>query len=76
VSSAYVPSVGDLVGIKRIGAKGIVLEAREMHISEKLFGVRSGMATVLVDGARREYGWSDIYQIPTDEDEDDGPEVA
>lgn len=76
MSSAYVPSVGDLVGIKRIGAKGIVLEAREMHISEKLFGVRSGMATVLVDGARREYGWSDIYIIETDDCDLDDDETS
>jgi hypothetical protein len=34
------------------------------------------MATVLVDGARREYGWSDIYIINTDDCDLDDDETS
>ena len=78
MSVRYVPTVGDLVGVKRLGCKGIVLETHTLPMGMRLFGTSIGTASVLVEGQMRVYGWSDIYQIPPDEDEDedDGPEAA
>jgi len=70
------PARGDLVGLKRLGLKGIVIESRELRYLP-LFSGGGGSATVLVEGQQREYGWSDLYLIPQDhDDEDDGPAAA
>jgi len=70
------PARGDLVGIKRLGLKGIVIDARELrHLP--LFSDGGGSASVLVEGQQHEYGWSDLYLIAQDDnDEDDGPAAA
>jgi len=71
------PERGDLVGIKKLGLKGIVIEARELNLLRIFTGAKGGTATVLVEGHQHEYGWSDLYLIPPDDDEDDdGPEAA
>jgi hypothetical protein len=61
------PQVGDLVGVKRLGVKGIVLESREVALTALLFGQLEGAAVVLVEGEQRPYGWRDLYLI---QDED------
>jgi hypothetical protein len=73
--SRWIPRKGELVGVKKLGLKGIVIESRELrHLP--LFSGGGGSATVLVEGQQRDYGWSDLYLIPPDDDEDDGPEAA
>lgn len=72
----WVPKPGDLVGLKSLNYQGIVVESRESAMAQRLFGVRSGTALVLVDGQQQSYGWTDIYPIEPDEDDDDGPEAA
>lgn len=80
MSDRYVPAVGDLVGVKKLGCKGIVLETHALALGMRLFGESIGTASVLVEGVRRVYGWSDIYPITSvgdeDDEEDDGPEAA
>ena len=44
------PARGDLVGIKKLGMKGIVIEARELNLLRIFTGLKSGTATVLVEG--------------------------
>jgi len=67
---SWIPRTGDLVGVKRLGIQGIVLEVRELHFLSSPSGAKDGSACVLVEGAQRMYSWCDLYHIPTDEDED------
>lgn len=76
MSVRYVPAVGDLVGVKKLGHKGVVIDTRELKLLQLFVGAKGGTATVLVEGAQHEYGWSDLYPIATDDDDDDGPEAA
>ena len=70
------PERGDLVGIKKLGLKGIVIEARELNLLRIFTGVKGGTATVLVEGHQHAYGWTDLYLITPDAEDDDGPEAA
>ena len=71
------PERGDLVGIKKLGLRGIVIETRELKLLQLFTGAKGGLATVLVEGHQHEYGWTDLYLIPPEDDEDDdGPEAA
>lgn len=75
--SRWIPRKGELVGVKKLGLKGIVIESRELKLLQMFAGVSGGTATVLVEGRQSEYGWSDLYPIPPDDDdEDDGPQAA
>jgi hypothetical protein len=64
---AWRPQVGDLVGVKRLSVKGIVLESREVALTARLFGVLDGAAVVLVEGEQRPYSWADLYLIQDDD---------
>lgn len=66
------PQVGDLVGVKKVDLKGIVLESRGIALTARLFGTFDGAATVLVEGDKRVYSWSDLYPIQLDEDDPEG----
>ena len=69
------PQQGDLVGIKRMGIQGIVIEARELsQIMSHLPGSQTGAVTVLVVGEQRVYSWDDVYVIETDGVEEDLPD--
>lgn len=70
------PCRGDLVGVKKLGLKGIVIDARELNLLSVFTGVKGGTATVLVEGSQHEYGWLDLYPIDTDDEDDDGPAAA
>lgn len=67
---AWRPQVGDLVGVKRLSVKGIVLESRESILTSRWFGVLDGAAVVLVEGEQRPYSWRDLYLIQDDDDAD------
>ena len=67
---SWIPRTGDLVGVKRLGIQGIVLEVRELHFLSSPSGVKDGSACVLVEGSQCDYSWRDLYHIPTGEDED------
>jgi hypothetical protein len=64
------PEKGDLVGIKKLGLTGVVVETRELKLLQHFSGVKGGSATVLVDGQQHEYGWTDLYPIPPDDEDE------
>ncbi len=73
----WIPKKGELVGVKKLGYKGIVIDTRELNLLQLFVGVKGGTATVLVEGRQQEYGWSDLYPVVMDDDDDDdGPEAA
>lgn len=72
----WIPKRGELVGIKKLGHKGIVIDSRELKLLQLFVGAKGGTATVLVEGTQHEYGWNDLYPIAPDDDDDDGPEAA
>jgi hypothetical protein len=67
----WIPQPGDLVGVKKMGMQGIVIESRDLPLLSRISGERSGCACVLVEGDQLEYNWNDLYHIPTDDDQDD-----
>jgi hypothetical protein len=69
------PQQGDLVGIKRLGIQGIVIEVRELpQLMGHFPGSQTGAVTVLVAGEQRVYSWDDVYVIETDDVEEDLPD--
>jgi hypothetical protein len=68
--SRWIPQKGELVGIKRLGLTGVVVESRELKLVQIFSGVRGGSATVLVEGQKHEYGWNDLYPIPPDDEDE------
>ena len=61
------PSAGELVGVKKIDFKGIVIESRETPHASRIFGTTVGTACVLIDGTQNFYSWSDLYLIQADD---------
>lgn len=61
------PSAGELVGVKKIDFKGIVIESRDAPHASKIFGTIVGTASVLIDDSLKFYSWSDLYLIQDDD---------
>jgi hypothetical protein len=61
------PSAGELVGVKKIDFKGIVIESKETPLASRIFGTFDGTACVLIEGNQQLYAWSDLYLIQDDD---------